>query len=53
MIKIKDDTVTKVRKPTVTKVRAAVTKIMGRPKMHETAAERQRAYRERRKDRQV
>ncbi len=38
--------VTKV--PAVTKV-SAVTKTMGRPKVHESGADRQRAYRERRK----
>ena len=47
VIKIKDEAVTK--RPTVTKVVKSVTKLMGRPRTHETGADRQRAYRERKK----
>ena len=36
-------------KPSVTKLSAAVTKVMGRPKVHETGASRQAAYRARKK----
>lgn len=53
MIKIKPEVtekrVTKVIRPTVTKVIKAVTEIMGRPRVHPTGADRQRAYRERKK----
>lgn len=51
MIKIKPDDgkpVTKVR-PSVTKVAKAVTKLMGRPALHKSGADKQRAYRERKK----
>lgn len=54
MIRLKDEkpkreTVTKLLRATVTKVQRVTKVKMGRPKVHESDADRQRAYRARKK----